>query len=430
MACYTASTDSNRVTLVRPPAGWTTKGAFFFVPFFFFFLCFFFFAPVQGRHLNEPAYTCNPKCDIGETCVPDLSPSVSTLLAYRHAGTVPFFRCQTTLAETNQVGNKDFDDDFILPEEILLSSNGCPYDCQNGGKCISIFGGLSFACICVGPYWGSVCELNGLEDACELDCSSIVESSGDDASQPRKGAFCVESPENDANSVEDQTCVHCKEISHEDEPSCDDLIECKNGGICKIDYQFVSAMDSDPSKGNAATSGRPLKCSSTTSTPIEGTTSIQSVWMDLPPYTLSCDCLPGFQGVTCEEVDVCGTGCQNSGYCISEDTPGDNFSFDDFFDFNTDDLLYDDDFFVDDDDNFNDDYTNFDNDNDLFFPAHSSEVDCTCVEGHCNQTLCGAGASCTGGICIQDNLISPMCSGGKCSQRHTRNPSCKCSSDG
>jgi hypothetical protein len=60
---------------------------------------------------------------------------------------------------------------------------------------------------------------------------------------------------------------------------------------------------------------------------IDGTT-IETVWVDLPPYVLSCDCHLGFQGETCEEIEVCGV-CQNDGYCISKVTPGDKFSTDD-----------------------------------------------------------------------------------------------------
>lgn len=462
----TASSSSNQVSSIRHCHSWTEKGTFLSISFLL-FLCFLSVPSeafpdvslldadqaVQGRRRFEAAYDCDLDCGIGETCVPDLSPTFGTLLTHRHSGTVPF-RCHTHKEEAAAAPNTNAvtegNDDNIFPEDFFLTSNGCPLDCQNEGKCISIFGGLSFACLCVEPFWGTECELNGDEKPCELDCKSIVGDSfiSNDVSYPREGAFCVESPDN--SEVVDQTCVHCEEIFQEDEPNCDDLNVCKNGGVCKIEYQFVIAVSGNLSGVSEAISEGLFKCSSTTTMAISGTdgsTAMQTVWMDLPPYKLSCDCQPGFQGGTCEEIDVCGTGCQNSGYCISKDTPGNEYGSDDFFNFNTDDSnfnddtndsVYDDDFYVDsdddDDDGFDDDFidvddNSFDDDDDDFVSPVSGKLDCTCYEGHCDQTSCGAGATCVGGMCIQDKLVSPMCSGGKCSQRHSHNPSCKLRGD-
>jgi len=58
--------------------------------------------------------------------------------------------------------------------------------------------------------------------------------------------------------------------------------------------------------------------------------------------------------------------------------------------------------------------------------------DCTCLLGGCDQsgqTGCEPGASCVGGMCNQDGLISPTCTGGKCSQRYTTDASCEYSSN-
>jgi hypothetical protein len=244
-----------------------------------------------------------------------------------------------------------------------------------------------------------------------------------DASEPRQDAFCVESPDG-VDDVDDQTCVHCEEIPQEDEPNCGGLLECKNGGVCKIDYQFTRVIATDSSESNDATTERPLKCSSTVTMPIDENTS-ESVWMDLPPYVISCDCPLGFQGENCEEIDVCG-GCQNDGYCISKDTPGDYFSTDDIFNFDADNSNFNDD----DDNVFLDDgvYDGGNDDDSIDSPVFSdsdSDSDCTCYNGKCDQTQCGTAASCIGGMCNQDYLVSPMCSGGKCSQRHTIKATCK-----
>lgn len=402
-------------------------------------------------------------------CVPDPSPTFGALLAQHHSGTTPF-RCHcfegysgalcqvlhvegavaSDAGKAMESEREDDDDnnDGWLPGDFVLTSDGCAFECQNGGQCISIFGGLSFACLCSEPYWGSMCEIDGTERPCELDCGSIVSTDSLlQDSEPKKGAFCVASPSSSVVVVDDalegnpmdQSCVHCEEILEEDEPNCEDLKDCKNGGACKIDYQFLRVVDTDSSQGNEEATGRPLECSSSMTISVhgfEGTT--QTVWTAMPPYTLSCDCQPGFQGETCEEIDVCG-GCQNDGYCISEDTPGDKFFTDDSnlnddYQIFTDDDDYDDDHFIDDDrwdddrwddDHWNDDAWDDDYDEAFFGSPLSSAMDCVCFSGGCDQTSCGAGVSCMGGMCNQDYLVNPMCSGGKCSQRHTINATCE-----
>jgi hypothetical protein len=449
--CATSCGDSRAASFHRRSP---KKGTSLFATFLCFLLFFFFSLeafPVAADAVSESglAYGCPLDCGTGGICIPDTT--FGALSAQYHSETASFrcdcFRGYTgTLCQINKdksVANADHiddsssergDDDFF-PEDFFLSSDGCPFDCQNEGKCISIFGGLSYACFCIEPFWGSLCEINGLSVACELDCSSIISSGPlqgigiNDASQPKQGAFCVESP-NGVDDVDDQTCVHCEEISEEDEPNCEGLIECKNGGVCKIAYLFTRVIATDSSAGNDATTERPLKCSSTVTMPIYGIdgTTMETAWMDLPPYVLSCDCQPGFQGETCEEIDVCG-GCQNDGYCISKDTPGDKFTDDDTFNFVTDDSNFnDDDVFHDDDDD--DGFDDDDNDDYSIDSPIFSDSDCTCYYGKCDQNLCGTAASCIGGMCNQDYLISPMCSGGKCSQRHTTNATCKYSSIG
>lgn len=407
-------------------------------------------------------YDCPPSCGAGETCILDLVPSFGTLLEQHLSKSIagyPGTSCQV-LQETSPIDSSNSNDSEggskggsigasntdNLPDSFFLIPDGCPFDCQNGGKCMSIFGGLSYSCLCVEPFWGSECEINGQVDPCPLDCSSIVSTDSlqigndNDLSQSRPGAFCVEPPSNSVveNGDVDQTCVFCEELSDEDEPNCEDLSECKNDGVCKIDYLFTTNITStDPSEGDEAKVQRPLKCSSTITTSIDGIdgSEKQTYWEDLSPYKLSCDCQPGFQGETCEEIDVCGGGCKNDGYCISKDTPGDKFGDDDLWNFDTDDSNFNDDLDNDLNDNYypNDDgqddpsIQNDDDDDDSYDGDLNDiilESDCTCESGDCDQTKCGEGASCTGGMCDQNYLISPMCSGGKCSQRHTGNPTC------
>lgn len=130
---------------------------------------------------------CPLECGTGGICVPDTT--FGALSAQHHSETASF-RCDCfagysgTLCQIHKdraVDNAEFaddsnaergDDDFF--DSLFLPSDGCSFECQNGGKCMSIFGGVSYGCLCVEPFWGSQCEVNGLSEPCELDCSSIV----------------------------------------------------------------------------------------------------------------------------------------------------------------------------------------------------------------------------------------------------------------
>ncbi len=402
MISFTFTNTNGANSLLRDPS-WTKKKKKMvsLIPFLV-LLCGCFFAPVHGQHIPETVFDCNRECGNDETCVPDRSPTFGALLAHRYSGILPS-HCKADVEEALGSVSHETNERHggtLFPTDFLLASSNCPYDCQNGGTCISIFGGLSYACICVEPFWGTECEIDGTQEACALDC---VESIGG-VLQRRTGAFCVESPENLVSGVGSQTCVHCEELVQEEEPVCEELLDCKNGGVCQIEYQFV-ITNQDDSKEGSASSKRPFKCSSSTTETIsekDGSTSSQTNWTDLPPYKVSCACQPGFQGETCEEIDICGTGCQNNGYCISNDTPDDISRFDDFF------------------------HANAESDDDFAFPVRTSKLDCTsCFQGRCNQDACGPDAICLGGMCNQDYLLRPVCPGGKCSQRYARFPSCK-----
>eukprot|EP00537_Pseudo-nitzschia_pungens_P014345 CAMPEP_0172386852 /NCGR_PEP_ID=MMETSP1061-20121228/4302_1 /TAXON_ID=37318 /ORGANISM="Pseudo-nitzschia pungens, Strain cf. pungens" /LENGTH=399 /DNA_ID=CAMNT_0013116351 /DNA_START=488 /DNA_END=1683 /DNA_ORIENTATION=- len=250
---------------------------------------------------------------------------------------------------SNEVSNDIIDDnnDTALFDDFFLRLTGdCPFECQNGGQCLSVYGGITYACVCPMPFWGSQCEFDSLREPCELDCSNIPIGS-----IPREGAFCVDSPQN-IGPGDSHTCVHCQEIPIEDEPICENKINCLNGGICKVKYLFVDATE-----GNETSTSRPFTCSATVSVSSGGVGEIDSVfsfWEEKSPYKLECDCPIGFQGEFCEEIDLCG-GCHNNGYCISEDTPGDLNMTDDFY-FGHDD----------DDDDDDDDHISMDDVSNLF----------------------------------------------------------------
>jgi len=56
------------------------------------------------------------------------------------------------------------------------------------------------------------------------------------------------------------------------------------------------------------------------------------------------------------------------------------------------------------------------------------QTNCVCGGGldyGCDQRLCGKGASCQAGHCIQDGLDSPSCDGGDCSQANTTDATCE-----
>ncbi|VEU44543.1 unnamed protein product [Pseudo-nitzschia multistriata] len=288
---------------------------------------------------------------------------------------------------TRDEANNDTDNDNGIDDLILLATEGCPFGCQNEGKCTSVFGGVMHICLCPEPFWGSQCEFNSLDEPCDLNCTSISnESFFSD------GGFCVDSPQ-DLDDGDDHTCVHCEEIAVENEPVCENEINCVNGGACMVKYLYTDASESDETMVH-----RPLKC--TASTNMDG----NYIWEELPPYELYCECPIGYQGEKCEEIDVCG-GCQNGGYCISENTPGD---------FNITAIFSD--LFKDDDDD--------DDDDDNIYKVFDPDADCTCLNGGCDQRGCGSGATCIFGLCNQNGLINPGCPGGKCSQRNTVNATC------
>jgi len=341
-----------------------------------------------------------------------------------------------------------------------LSTEGCAFECQNEGTCISVLGGMSYACICPEPFWGTLCEFDGSKEPCDLDCSSIIT----DGSFEPKGGFCVESPQTLDEYDDTQACVSCQELP-EEKDLCENQINCLNGGDCKVKYLFVDAG----TEGNEAPTDRSWQCYSSDSMTQEGSDGIVSrshYWMEIPTYALYCECPKGFQGEFCEEIEVCG-GCQNDGYCVSEHSP----IGDDFFNFNPlastgdnddhtstnvyigvhDDFTHDapgdrifnlsfdfDDDFLSDNDLFNFSFSDDDNlfnfsfdfdDNELFgedddFLNSTGEVHCTCLFGGCDQSKCGHGAACFGGSCNQNGLIGPTCWSGKCTQRNTTDASC------
>ena len=235
-------------------------------------------------------------------------------------------------------------DDLVFPWE----QDGCPLDCQNDGQCISVFGGLQYACICVEPFWGTQCEYNEQVDPCDLDCSDIDIIGGGSGSS-KDGAHCAESPEdllvNNDDDFNSQfglprvhTCIRCEEIT--EEPVCDRT--CMNGGVCGFNYLFIGADNANEDEPTIPS----FQCSATVSMVTvtsngDGDDIVQelTVWTDPLPYTSYCICPDGYQGKNCEEIDVCG-GCQNDGYCISKETPekndGDDFLSD--LPFNDDDF--------------------------------------------------------------------------------------------
>eukprot|EP00536_Pseudo-nitzschia_multiseries_P010692 jgi/Psemu1/26746/gm1.26746_g len=376
------------------------------------------------------------RCSPGGRCVLDATHSFGDLVAHQNSGQTSF-RCECYQGyagplcdrkvpvgagygvdhdklDGNGISNDiiDDNDDTFVDDFILRLTEGCPLECQNDGQCISVFGGITYACVCPEPFWGTNCEFDGLSEPCNLDCSSIP-----DGSISRDGGFCVESPD-DLVPGDSHTCVDCQQIPVEEEPICENELTCLNEGVCRVKYLFTDATE-----GNGTSANRPFTCSNSVSisiTGVGGTESEFSFWQELPPYKLYCDCPIGFQGEFCEEIDVCG-GCQNNGYCISDDTPGDRNSTDDFFSFSFDD---DDD---DDDDNlFGDDLFNFSGftfDDDMWKQDDDTldNVSCTCYSGGCDQTNCGPGTACVGGMCNQNGLVNPRCWGGKCSQRNTIN---------